>query len=1172
MKSIRFSLALLLSIFLQQAFSQSVFLSEVCYNNFNAYTDENGDDEDWIELYNPHDTAVSLADCYLSDKADELHKWKFPKMSLQPGQRFIVFASGKDRKQLCNHWEMLLQPDTAWRYKCPNAELPYEWNMPGFDDASWNIGKPGFGFGDGDDSTLVGDTVPSIFIRRSFELTDTSNMLAAVLGLDFDDSFVAYLNGFPIAWQGNYQNDRYYKPSYNTSAIAVHEALMYQGLPPEMFFVPQNDFLSHLNIGTNTLAIQVHNFWGDDDMSAIPYFFIAKTDSTIENNPVPEWFEAPIIPMHTSFKLGVGESLVLSNDADGIIDSLYMRDCNVNTSFGRHSISKKVFFFKRMTPGTFNADVIASFIHEQPLFDIPAGFYKDRIRVTISKPDTSCLIKYTLDGSDPDNESSTYTEPLIFKKNTVLKARLINEGKMPGKINTASYLVNENAQLDVVSLSFDSLDFFSVERGIYVKGVWCSPSFPFYGANFWKDWERKVHVEIFDKQDGLIISQDVGAEIHGGWSRGFPMKTLRLKSKSKLGESSFDYPLFSSKQNIAAHKRILLRNAGNDFWGAYMRDVLIHRSIGESGRLDVMADRPVVVLFNGAFWGVHYMREKFDRYYLVDNFGYREEDICIIERQGEEVEGTNHDFLEMVDYLLSHDLSDSIHYHYADSAIDINNMCDYFATELFSANVDWPHNNIKMWKNANGKWHYFLYDLDVSMAYHDENGFGLDAFGRILSIDELHAHMFKALLANKEFRHKFINHYADMLNTVFRTDVLLAHIDSLVAELSPDMERHFDNWVGNMANWIDDNIEDRLKGFVVNRPNMARKNIIRHSEAVQSHDIAFRIIPRDAANIQLNSLTLNSFPWNGLYFEDIPIQLEALPERGYAVDHWESSEYGLLSSSGTLSYNPKKEDVITLYLVPSVDSASVIFTEINYKSHPDYDAGDWVELHNPGNIPMDIGRYVFKDDKDSHQYVFSDDAVLYPKEYIVLANDPGAFISVYPVIDDVFGPFDFGLGSSADEVRLFDAEGLLVSEIQYTNSLPWPDSVSGTGRTMEIVHYSGGQNTPENWKNGCFLGSPASEFFPCDTLQSIDEETGLVVNIHPNPAHEYCNILIKTLRAQDISCDLMDIRSGVKRNLFQKYLFGEKVFPVNLSGLPSGIYLLKIQMSDNQIVKKLIIL
>ncbi len=73
-------------------------INEINAANENGLKDEDGEEQDWIELYNGSANAVDLAGWSLSDDVDEPGRWVFPSRLLPPGQYLVVFASAKDRK------------------------------------------------------------------------------------------------------------------------------------------------------------------------------------------------------------------------------------------------------------------------------------------------------------------------------------------------------------------------------------------------------------------------------------------------------------------------------------------------------------------------------------------------------------------------------------------------------------------------------------------------------------------------------------------------------------------------------------------------------------------------------------------------------------------------------------------------------------------------------------------------------------------------------------------------------------------------------------------------------------------------------------------------------------------------------------------------------------------
>ena len=95
---LRCSLAIILSLFSNSTLSaQSVVISEFMASNDNILNDEDGDSEDWIEIFNEGASVVNLTGWHLTDDAALLTKWTFPNVTLDPGELLVVFASNKDR-------------------------------------------------------------------------------------------------------------------------------------------------------------------------------------------------------------------------------------------------------------------------------------------------------------------------------------------------------------------------------------------------------------------------------------------------------------------------------------------------------------------------------------------------------------------------------------------------------------------------------------------------------------------------------------------------------------------------------------------------------------------------------------------------------------------------------------------------------------------------------------------------------------------------------------------------------------------------------------------------------------------------------------------------------------------------------------------------------------------
>ncbi|MGB4292812.1 MAG: CotH kinase family protein [Bacteroidales bacterium] len=188
------------------------------------------------------------------------------------------------------HWETAVFNNDIWRYFVGLSEPQQGWQQPGFDDSTWQIGPGGFGFGDNDDSTVIAQC-SSVYLRIRFIISDTSRINSAVLHIDYDDAFVAYLNGIEIARAGiNGLN-----PPFNKTGDD-HEAIMYRGGYPESFLIERPVLKSVARPGENVLALQVHNNSSSStDLSSNAWLSFGITDNSVLFRPIPSWFTPPVI-------------------------------------------------------------------------------------------------------------------------------------------------------------------------------------------------------------------------------------------------------------------------------------------------------------------------------------------------------------------------------------------------------------------------------------------------------------------------------------------------------------------------------------------------------------------------------------------------------------------------------------------------------------------------------------------------------------------------------------------------------------------------------------------------------------------------------------------------------------------------------------------------------------
>ena len=200
-----------------------------------------------------------------------------------------VLSAGKSQ---IDHWETVVYEDDTWNYLVPSGPVDVSWNELSFDDASWNTGSGGFGYGDGDDNTVLPGGTRSVFQRIEFNILDLSNIDAAILNIDYDDSFVAFLNGVEITRDLLSGTD----PAWDQFSDGLHEAQMYSGGYPAQYLLDNAFLTANLNLGNNVLAVQTHNeSVTSSDMSSRVFLHLGITDASSDYGPTPAWFNPPVV-------------------------------------------------------------------------------------------------------------------------------------------------------------------------------------------------------------------------------------------------------------------------------------------------------------------------------------------------------------------------------------------------------------------------------------------------------------------------------------------------------------------------------------------------------------------------------------------------------------------------------------------------------------------------------------------------------------------------------------------------------------------------------------------------------------------------------------------------------------------------------------------------------------
>ena len=1156
---------LILFLISSNVFCQDIRINEVVASNSIIY-DEDGDTPDWIELYNYGSTPISLINWSFSDVYENDNPWTFPNITLAEDEYMLIWASNKNRGQLTFPRTLINQGDT-FNYITPNSSVPDIWTGINYNDNSWLEGSSGFGYSDGDDATILGNGTISVFIRKDFNISNIDDIVGLVLDIDYDDGFVAYINGNEIA-RANINGS---PPAYNATTNTDHEAQMYSGGSPDRFVI--DNFENILIQGANTLSIQAHNVSeNSSDLTIIPFLTAMFSSDSSEGVEPPAILQfSSNNTLHTDFKISTsGETIFLRNSAGNLVDSVSFENLQSDISIGVSSSSDELVYFQTTTPNQENDNnEFAGLVSSTIEFSHDGGAVNNTINLTLSGIEDGEYIRYTLDSTEPDYTSNFYSNPFDINSTTIVRAKIFKNNYISGYSDSRSYLFDVNHEIPFVSIVSDPYNLFDNDYGIYELGDDADSGFPYFGANFWEDWERPSHFSFYNLEGELEVGFNAGIKIFGGYSRGNTQKSFTFFARGQYGLSEFNYPFFS-ELNYSKFQSFTLRNSGNDWLKSQIKDAAV-TSLMFGTDLEYQSHQSVASYINGDYWGLYKIREKVNEHFLASKANVDPNEIDILTNNAEIVHGTNEDYLNLRYFISENSLTIAANYEYVKSQIDIDNFIINNVIQIYGDNQDWPGNNNKFWKSDGGKWRWILYDLDFSFAgewwaWDVNNHFLRNTLHFVLSGNQTNwanapwaTFMLRNLIQNTEFRNKFVNRYADEMNSRFLPTDVVQHFNDIYEVILDEIPDHMERWNSNDNPY---NYVELMNNFAVNRPEHAKEHILEELDLPEYHEIKIENSTPGYGFIRLNNnLKIQELVWSGDYFEEVPILLKAIPEFGYAFSHW-SGALDSIEEVITLDVNQVLEIEAHFVEDQTPTDLNIVINEINYKSSDDFNSDDWIELYNPNDYSIDISNWIFTDDNDANTYVFPENTIILEESYLVVIKDIGDFSELFPSISNYIGEFDFGLSSSSDAIRIFNSEMVIQDEVYYTTSSPWPETGNGDGYTLELISPSLDNSLPESWTNFNEFGSPNEINSPTANIFNIEEIKAV---LWPNPVDGNLNITLNIDYITNYTIDIYDIRGVKIHSIFKNDLsLGSHNINTNVDYLSSGIYFVKISGANGQ--------
>jgi hypothetical protein len=895
-----------------------------------------------------------------------------------------------------------------------------------------------------------------------------------------------------------------------------------------------------------------HQFMATDDELMVPAFgfLLLWADNEVGAGSI-----------HLNFELAqMGETIYLTTPSEDLLHFVTYTFNWQDNSVGLND-DMEVVSFEDPTPAQPNTSASFAGTLSKPVFSEPGQVTFDvSIETTINHPTSGVELRYTMDGTTPNETSDLYSESIYLIDNTNIKVRAFHSDYLPSLTATASYLFEAECSNDIVSISCDPEDF-SGSGGI--------DNNPNNGA------EIEINFSLIHDGES-VIDQTLGMKIHAADYR--DQRSLRLYARGEYGESHLKYPFFDTRP-FDEYKRLILRNAGNDgveINGSGVRDALITGLMQDiDPEYPTSHWKPVCVYINGVYWGLYNMRERQDNDWLESLYGYEEDEVDFLERSATapntrtQWSGNWDDYDAMKTQAIEEDLSDDAAFSSLAEEMDVRNFIDYQCTEIYGINQDWLSNNMKYWRAYDEDvWRWIIWDLDWGIGcyypsyphgFPDWNSlsFSLSNWGGWTSVVE--TELFQNMVENEQFVDDLSTRAADLLNSYLREETVTAKLIDYQAQVHDDIPAQADQWGGTLSAW--ENELEYMYTFITDRPEFMRQQFTDQFGLGEIIGIDLNTMPLAAGYMEVNTISVYNFPWNGRYFEALDVRLKAIPNFGYEFDHWEWVDGQ--SFDDEIFIDISEVDSLTAFYMSTGSPTSPIITEIMYTSSNNTEMGDWIEIYNPSENPLNLaGWHVCA---GSSCFEFPEATTIEAGAYQVVCNNSIGFEEFYGSEFEIYGDMSFGISQSGEDVFISNPLDEVTDFVPLDILAPWPMNVQDD-RSIELVNVDLANDLGGNWISQTFIyGSPAEEFE--EIITDITDRATTKVAVWPNPFQESFALALNQSLKGSYTLRLYDVLGkqigrpyrGSSVPNANTILVGAKQFP-NLENLAPGTYIINMEM------------
>lgn len=728
--------------------SATIKINEILASNKGNFKNALGEYSGYVEIKNVSDETIDLKNYSLSNSASVLYKWQFPTTLLAPGEVMVVFTSNRN---------IIEGTELHTSFKLDN-----------------NNGVVVLTNSEGQIIDLVTYTNLAngvALIKQASQMLESSNLSAGF------DNTVDGINAFEEKYQTN-PSDLIINEVMNNnySYLAQNGGNYYDWI--ELYNnTNQTINLSDYCLTTNTDTMCMYNL-KEVSLKAHEYYVVmASGDEALSNNSYA----------HTNFKLSLSQALYLTKQKT-IVDAMFINDVPTGYAYGRGS-RYGFYYFSTPSPGARNGNGTQA-ISYAPKASVETGVYNDTDQVVVELTGSG-NIYYTLDGKDPTTSSNLYSSPLTLKSTTVLKVMSKEANKLKSDINIYSYIINENNTLPVISVVVDPTNLKALNNNAWVENYIVS-----------------CYATLIEL-DGSGFSIGAGLKLFGGATRGHAKKSFELKFKKQYGEAHLNYQVFDDVDS-SVFDSIVLRTGSQDEMGdasrkTLIRDIVGTSLVGEYTSVDVQAYKPVIMYLNGQYWGLYFIREKVDETFVSNHYNIEttKTDTDVLRIDNEVKSGSTTKYNQLLNYIANNPLKYKSNYEKVAEQIDIENFCDLWIAETWTANNDIV--NVRFFSNDkidSGKWKYIFYDLDYAFYNVTKNYYTFATNASGMTSNAYSTFLLRNLMTSDEFKKIYLERLSYNLKNTWNPDNVVARIDEVIAEIGTD------NIKKNLSRWNNISYED----------------------------------------------------------------------------------------------------------------------------------------------------------------------------------------------------------------------------------------------------------------------------------------------------------------------------------------------------------------------------